>query len=155
MLSLKFWSRLGYPFVSQNQKKFCASHFPGQILVYASTICIHIQLSSTICIHTYIYNYQVQSCIHTYIYNYQVQYVYIYNYQLHNSKWITFPFQSYMFLYSFWASLLHSLIRRFTVSSLSLHSIHLLFSWVLSSFYITSSYGIILCCYKYQFSFFI
>ena len=51
---------------------------------------------------------------------------------LHISQWITLPTQSCLVLYSFWANLLHSLIMWLMVSSLSHHSLHLLFCWVLS-----------------------
>ena len=51
---------------------------------------------------------------------------------LHISKWITLPTQSSLILYSFCANLLHSLIMWLMVSSLSLHSLHLLFCCVLS-----------------------
>ena len=48
------------------------------------------------------------------------------------SQWITLLTQSCLVLYSFCANLLHSLIMWFIVSSLSLHSLHLLFCCVLS-----------------------
>ena len=48
------------------------------------------------------------------------------------SQWITLPTQSFLVLYSFCANLLHSLIMWLTVSSLSPHSLYLLFCWVLS-----------------------
>ena len=48
------------------------------------------------------------------------------------SQWITLPTQSCLVLYSFCANLLHSLIMWLMVSSLSPHSLHLLFCWVLS-----------------------
>ena len=51
---------------------------------------------------------------------------------LHNSQWITLPTQSCLFLYSFCANLLHSLIMWLMVSSLSPHNQHLLFCCVLS-----------------------
>ena len=51
---------------------------------------------------------------------------------LHISQWITLPTQSCLALYSFCANLLHSLIMWLMVSSLSPHSRHLLFCWVLS-----------------------
>ena len=51
---------------------------------------------------------------------------------LHISQWITLPTQSCLVLYYFCANLLHSLILRLMVSSLSPHSLHLLFYWVLS-----------------------
>ena len=51
---------------------------------------------------------------------------------LHISQWITLPTQSCLALYSLCANLLHSLIMWLTVSSLSPHSLHLLFCWVLS-----------------------
>ena len=51
---------------------------------------------------------------------------------LHISQWITLPTQSYLVLYSFCSNLLHSLIMWLMVSSLSLHSLHLLFCCVLS-----------------------
>ena len=51
---------------------------------------------------------------------------------LHISQWITLATQSCLALYSFCANLLHSLIMWLIVSSLSLHSLHLLFCCVLS-----------------------
>ena len=51
---------------------------------------------------------------------------------LHISQWITLPNQSCLALYSFCANLLHSLIMWLMVSSLSPHSLHLLFCYVLS-----------------------
>ena len=51
---------------------------------------------------------------------------------LHISQWITLPTPSCLALYSFYANLLHSLIMWLMVSSLSPHSLRLLFSWVLS-----------------------
>ena len=51
---------------------------------------------------------------------------------LHISQWITLPTQSCLALYSFCANLLHSLNIWLMVSSLSLHSLHLLFCCVLS-----------------------
>ena len=48
------------------------------------------------------------------------------------SQWITSPAQSCLALYSFCANLLHSLIMWLMVSSLSPHSLHLLFCCVLS-----------------------
>ena len=51
---------------------------------------------------------------------------------LHISQWITLPTQLCLVLCSFWANLLHSLIMRLMVSSLSLHRLHLLFCCVLS-----------------------
>ena len=50
----------------------------------------------------------------------------------HISQWITLPTQSFLALYSLCANLLHSLIIWLMVSSLSPHSLHLLFCWVLS-----------------------
>ena len=50
----------------------------------------------------------------------------------HISQWITFLTQSCLVLNSFCTNLLHSLIMWLIVSSLSLHSLHLLFRWVLS-----------------------
>ena len=46
---------------------------------------------------------------------------------LHISLWTTLPTQSCLVLYSFCANLLHSLIMWLIVSSLSPHSLHLLF----------------------------
>ena len=46
---------------------------------------------------------------------------------LHNSQWITFPTQSCLVLYSFCASLLHSLIMWLVVSSLLAENLHLQF----------------------------
>ena len=51
---------------------------------------------------------------------------------LHISQWITLPTQSCLVLYSFCANLLHSLIMWLIISSLSPHSLHLLFRCVLS-----------------------
>ena len=51
---------------------------------------------------------------------------------LHISQWITLPTQTCLALYSRCANLLHSLIIWLMVSSLSPHSLHLLFCWVLS-----------------------
>ena len=51
---------------------------------------------------------------------------------LHISQWITLPTQSCLALYSLCANLMHSLIIWLMVSSLSPHSLHLLFCWVLS-----------------------
>ena len=51
---------------------------------------------------------------------------------LHISMWITLPSQSCLVLYSFCANFLHTLIMWLMVSSLSLHSLHLLFCCVLS-----------------------
>ena len=51
---------------------------------------------------------------------------------LHISMWITLPTQSCLALYSLCANLLHSLIMWLMVSSLSPHSLHLLFCCVLS-----------------------
>ena len=48
------------------------------------------------------------------------------------SQWITLPTQTCLVFNSFCASLVHSLIMGLMVSSLSLHSLHLLFSCVLS-----------------------
>ena len=46
---------------------------------------------------------------------------------LHINKWITLPTQSCLVLYSFCANLLHPLIMWLIFSSLSPHSLHLLF----------------------------
>ena len=54
----------------------------------------------------------------------------IYNF-LHNSKWITLSTQSCLFLYSFCANLLYSLIMWLIVSSLLPHNLYLLFCSVL------------------------
>ena len=51
---------------------------------------------------------------------------------LHISQWINLPTQSCLVLYSFCANLLHSLIMGLIVSSLSSHSLHLLFCCILS-----------------------
>ena len=51
---------------------------------------------------------------------------------LHISEWTTLPTQSCLALYSFCANLLDSLIMGLIVSSLSPHSLHLLFCCVLS-----------------------
>ena len=39
------WLGLGDPFVCQNPRGVCASHFPGQILGCAYTICLYGQIS--------------------------------------------------------------------------------------------------------------
>ena len=51
---------------------------------------------------------------------------------LHISQWITLPTQLCLVLYSLCANLLHSFIMWLMVSSLSPHSLQLLFYWVLS-----------------------
>ena len=51
---------------------------------------------------------------------------------LHIFPWITLPTQSCLALYSFCANLMHSFIMWLIVSSLSPHSLHLLFCCVLS-----------------------
>ena len=51
---------------------------------------------------------------------------------LHISQWISLPTQSYLALYSFCANLLYSLIMWLMHSSLSPHSLHLLFYCVWS-----------------------
>ena len=51
---------------------------------------------------------------------------------LHISQWITLPTQSCLALYSYCTNLLHSLIMWLIVSSLSPHSLNLLFCCVLS-----------------------
>ena len=51
---------------------------------------------------------------------------------LHISEWITLPTQLCLVLYAFCANLLHSLIMWLMVSSLSSHSLYLLFCCVLS-----------------------
>ena len=51
---------------------------------------------------------------------------------VHISQWITLPTQSCLVLYSFSANLLYSLIMWLVISSLSPHSLYLLFCWVLS-----------------------
>ena len=53
---------------------------------------------------------------------------------LHNSQWIPFPTQSRLVSYFFRASLMHSFIMWLTVSAMSLHNLHFLFSSVLSIF---------------------
>ena len=50
---------------------------------------------------------------------------------LHISLWITLPTHSCLVLYSLCANLQHSVIMWLIVSSLSPHSLHLLFCWVL------------------------
>ena len=50
---------------------------------------------------------------------------------LHISRWIAFPTQSCIVLYSICANLRHSLIIWLIVSSLLPHNLHLLFCWVL------------------------
>ena len=73
---------------------------------------------------------------------------------LHNSQWITLPTQSCIFLHSFCANLLHSLIMWLMVSSLSPHNQHLLFCCsVYSCFDMIGSYSIVLSCHQERFSF--
>ena len=60
---------------------------------------------------------------------------------LHNSLWINLPTHSCLVLYSFCASLLHSLIMWLIVSFLSPHNLHLLFCWVLSI--LVGPYGVV------------
>ena len=55
---------------------------------------------------------------------------------LHISQWITLSTQSCLVLYSFWANLLHSLFMWLIVSSLSPHSLHLLFYCVFIKFFV-------------------
>ena len=50
---------------------------------------------------------------------------------LHNSYWITMPTQSCIVIYSFCASLFHSLIMWLNVSSLSLYNLYVLFCCVI------------------------
>ena len=67
----------------------------------------------------------------------------------HISKCITVPTQSCRVLYSFCTNLLHSLIMWLMVSSLSLHSLHLLFFLlrpIYSCFDMFGSYDVILRC---------
>ena len=51
---------------------------------------------------------------------------------LYSPRWIALLNQSFLVLYSFCASLLHSLIMRLIIYSLSRHNLHLLFCCVLS-----------------------
>ena len=43
-LGLVVWPRLGGPFISENPREVCASHFPGLILGCSYTICSHGQI---------------------------------------------------------------------------------------------------------------
>ena len=74
--------------------------------------------------------------------------IYHFNF-LHISQWIAFPTQSCLALYSFCANLRHSLIMWLIVSSLSLHTLHLLFffSLVYPRFDMIGSYGVVMCCF--------
>ena len=74
---------------------------------------------------------------------------------LHNFQWITFPTQSCLILYSFCASLLHSLNMWSTVSSLVSTSSILVIPLHIMNFclYIISPYGIISCFFEKGFSF--
>ena len=45
LLGLVIWPRLGDPFIYQNPRRVNASHFLGQILVCAYTICLYSQIS--------------------------------------------------------------------------------------------------------------
>ena len=65
------------------------------------------------------------------------------------SQWITLPTQACLALYSFCANLLHSLIMWLIVSSLSLHSLHLLFCCVF--FYLDRSRFSGVKCYYYYY----
>ena len=62
----------------------------------------------------------------------------------HLFAWTTLPTQSCLALYSLCANLLHSLIMWLIVSSLSSHSLHLLFCCVFR-FVMIGSYGVVLC----------
>ena len=73
---------------------------------------------------------------------------------LYNSQWITFFAESCLVLHSFFDNLLHSLIIRFVVSSLSLHNQTLLYL-VCYCFDIVSPYGVVLCCYQKRFRLFL
>ena len=68
---------------------------------------------------------------------------------LHYFRSITFPTWSCLVLYSFCASLLHSLIIWLMVSFLSSHNLLLLFNCLLLifCFNIIGPYGVVLCCY--------
>ena len=59
---------------------------------------------------------------------------------LHISQWITLPTQPCLVLYSFCANLLHSLIMWLIVSSMSQHSLHLLFIYSSGVFHISISW---------------
>ena len=76
---------------------------------------------------------------------------------LHISQLITLPTQSCLILYSFCAQLLQSHIMWWIFSSLSLHSLHLLFFFFFSLIYprfdMIYFYGVILCCYLERFCF--
>ena len=79
---------------------------------------------------------------------------------LNISQWITLPTQTCLVLYSFCANLLYSLVMWLMVSSLSSHSLHLLFCCVLSILALiwwrcpmALSYGVVLCCYQEGFRF--
>ena len=61
-----------------------------------------------------------------------IYHLFVWSNFLHISQWITLPTQSCLVLYSFCANFLHSLIMWLIVSSLSPHSLHLLFCWILS-----------------------
>ena len=65
---------------------------------------------------------------------------------LHNYQWITLPTQSCLVLYSFCVYLLHSLIMRLMVSSLSPYNLHLLFCCDLSILALISSVLMALFC---------
>ena len=52
--------------------------------------------------------------------------------RMQNSQWITLPTYSCLVLHTFSANLLHSLIMRLIVSSLSPQNLHLLFCCILS-----------------------
>ena len=71
---------------------------------------------------------------------------------LHNSKRITFPTRSSLFLYSFCASLLHSLIMWLTVSSLSPLG---LVCWVSWHFNLGRSFNVKSCLYECQYTWFL
>ena len=59
---------------------------------------------------------------------------------------ISFPSQSCLVLYSFWTSLLYSLIIRLIFSSLSPRNLHFLFCCIVSIFALTKLVSIVLFC---------
>ena len=211
-LGLVVWPRFDDPFLSQNSREVCASHFLGRILGCAYTICLYVKrklyqslvtlprapittgITVTLMFHSffnsltrskYLYFFSLsvllcgqpgqqspqfgkfslsffsflltifrsgrlakisgsvciskpQSSLYVSfsgtdsglcIYHLFVWSNFTF---LHNSHWITLPTLSCLVLYSFCASLLHSLIMWLIVSSLSQHNLHLLFSCVWS-----------------------
>ena len=72
-----------------------------------------------------------------------------------NWQWITLPTKLCLVLYSFCANLLHLLIMWLIISSLSPHSLHLLFCCVFSILTLVSPCDVVLSCCLKKFSFYL